>query len=191
MVQSIPPSVTSQPPDASSVRNLGQPDTFVDLLDEKFRLRNQRLIGKLRSWGELLDIAGWCVALEWGGDDFWLSMRAQLDLRQLEQPLLTWNGLLEVTNQLVPQKLNRKSDGVLIWLPRVTDVLESTLTFGLLTHRESAVLSWLKQGKTSFEIAIILGCAPRTVDKHLANLYRKMGVNSRASLILSQAERPT
>jgi len=46
------------------------------------------------------------------------------------------------------------------------------------------VLYWLKQGKTSWDIALILGISERTVNFHVANMMRKLGVNSRMLVIL-------
>lgn len=53
-----------------------------------------------------------------------------------------------------------------------------------LTPRESEILGWLRQGKTGPEIALICGCAIRTIEKHIANLYRKIGARNRGSAIL-------
>ncbi|MDB5549455.1 MAG: DNA-binding response regulator [Tardiphaga sp.] len=50
-----------------------------------------------------------------------------------------------------------------------------------LTTRESEVLSWLSKGKTNRDIAQILGLSPRTVDKHLEQVYAKLGVENRTA----------
>src|SRR5690349_12828627 len=50
-----------------------------------------------------------------------------------------------------------------------------------LTTRESEVLSWLAKGKTNRDIAQILGLSPRTVDKHLEQIYSKLGVENRTA----------
>lgn len=50
-----------------------------------------------------------------------------------------------------------------------------------LTTRESQVLSWLSKGKTNRDIAQILGLSPRTVDKHLEQIYSKLGVENRTA----------
>jgi len=50
-----------------------------------------------------------------------------------------------------------------------------------LTTRESEVLSWLSKGKTNRDIAQILGLSPRTVDKHLEQIYAKLGVENRTA----------
>lgn len=52
--------------------------------------------------------------------------------------------------------------------------------FGL-TERESEVLLWLARGKGNAEIAIILGVSPRTVNKHLEQVFRKLNVENRTS----------
>jgi DNA-binding NarL/FixJ family response regulator len=50
-----------------------------------------------------------------------------------------------------------------------------------LTTREGEVLSWLSKGKTNRDIAQILGMSPRTVDKHLEQIYAKLGVENRTA----------
>ena len=50
-----------------------------------------------------------------------------------------------------------------------------------LTSRESEVLSWLSKGKANRDIAQILGLSPRTVDKHLEQIYAKLGVENRTA----------
>lgn len=48
-----------------------------------------------------------------------------------------------------------------------------------LTDRESQVLELLAQGLLATSIASHLGLSPRTVHKHLGNVYRKLGVSDR------------
>lgn len=50
-----------------------------------------------------------------------------------------------------------------------------------LTAREAEVLLWLSRGKANREIGQILGISPRTVNKHLEQIFIKMGVENRAS----------
>jgi DNA-binding response OmpR family regulator len=50
-----------------------------------------------------------------------------------------------------------------------------------LTSREAEVLLWLSRGKSNRDIAEILGLSPRTVNKHLEQMFEKLGVENRAS----------
>jgi DNA-binding NarL/FixJ family response regulator len=50
-----------------------------------------------------------------------------------------------------------------------------------LTSREGEVLVWLSKGKSNRDIAQILGLSPRTVDKHLEQIYAKLGVENRTA----------
>jgi len=50
-----------------------------------------------------------------------------------------------------------------------------------ITKRESEVLLWVSYGKTSWEISQILAMSPRTVNKHLEQIFRKLGVDNRTS----------
>lgn len=58
--------------------------------------------------------------------------------------------------------------------------------FGL-THRESEVLLWIAKGKANRDIGEILGLSSRTVNKHLEQIYSKLGVENRASAAVKAA----
>jgi DNA-binding CsgD family transcriptional regulator len=53
-----------------------------------------------------------------------------------------------------------------------------------VTTREIEVLQWLAAGKTDREIAALLGCSHRTVQKHLQRLYVKLGVETRTAAVM-------
>jgi DNA-binding CsgD family transcriptional regulator len=53
-----------------------------------------------------------------------------------------------------------------------------------LTAREREVLGWALKGATSKEIAESLVLGERTVETHLASIYRKLGVRGRVDLIM-------
>jgi DNA-binding response OmpR family regulator/DNA-binding CsgD family transcriptional regulator len=50
-----------------------------------------------------------------------------------------------------------------------------------VTSREAEVLLWVARGKTNREIAQILELSPRTINKHLEQLFRKIGVENRTT----------
>lgn len=50
-----------------------------------------------------------------------------------------------------------------------------------LTGREAEVLTWIARGKSNRDIADILTLSPRTVNKHLEQIYTKLGVENRTS----------
>lgn len=53
-----------------------------------------------------------------------------------------------------------------------------------LTRRELDVLSWTSQGKTAWEVSVILGMSEKTVNFHLGNAMRKLGVSSKHQAVL-------
>ena len=59
-----------------------------------------------------------------------------------------------------------------------TGVLQQALS---LTHREAEVLLWIARGKSNRDMSEILGISPRTVNKHLEQIFTKLGVENRAS----------
>ena len=58
-----------------------------------------------------------------------------------------------------------------------------------LTGRELEVLRGVAQGERSKEIALRLGITERTVKAHLASIYSRLGVDSRAAAIAVAAQR--
>ena len=58
------------------------------------------------------------------------------------------------------------------------DVLREQLQ---LTQREAEVLTWIARGKSNRDIGDILGISPRTVNKHLEQIFTKLGVENRTS----------
>ena len=59
----------------------------------------------------------------------------------------------------------------------------------LLTEREQQVLEGVARGERSKEIAVNLGISERTVKAYLANIYDKLGVDSRAAAIAVAAQK--
>lgn len=71
-------------------------------------------------------------------------------------------------------------------LLRFTEVREDGKVIALrkqggLTRREAEVLLWVSYGKTNRTVSEILGISPRTVNKHLEQVFRKLGVETRAA----------
>jgi NarL family two-component system response regulator YdfI len=58
-----------------------------------------------------------------------------------------------------------------------------------LTERELEVLRAVAQGERSKEIAVRLGISERTVKAHLASIYNRLGVDSRAAAIAVAAQK--
>jgi DNA-binding CsgD family transcriptional regulator len=50
-----------------------------------------------------------------------------------------------------------------------------------LTARETDVLVLVARGRSNRDTAAILGVSPRTVQKHLENCFRKLGVSDRSA----------
>jgi NarL family two-component system response regulator YdfI len=74
--------------------------------------------------------------------------------------------------------------------PAPTAKTAKALDQGLtLTDREQEVLQAVAQGERSKEIALRLQISERTVKAHLASIYNKLGVDSRAAAIALAAQR--
>jgi DNA-binding response OmpR family regulator/DNA-binding CsgD family transcriptional regulator len=62
--------------------------------------------------------------------------------------------------------------------PQGSELLRDSMA---LTERESEVLLWISKGKTNREVAQILTMSPRTVNKHLEQIFNKLQVDNRTS----------
>ncbi|AWL54872.1 TPA: response regulator [Citrobacter freundii] len=62
-----------------------------------------------------------------------------------------------------------------------SDTIDSLRHHFSLTPREAEITFWLVKGKTNREIAQILTLSPRTVNKHLEQVFRKLEVDNRTS----------
>jgi DNA-binding response OmpR family regulator len=56
-----------------------------------------------------------------------------------------------------------------------------------LNDREVEVLTWVARGKTSMEIAQILGLTKRTIDFHIDNARGKLGASTRSEAVIKAA----
>ena len=57
-----------------------------------------------------------------------------------------------------------------------------------LSPREAEILLWVAQGKSNYEVGVILGISVATVKKHLEKVYAKLGVESRHAATLQAVE---
>lgn len=73
---------------------------------------------------------------------------------------------------------------------RVQDILDSyfatsdVATLPTLTSREREVLQLIAEGKTTKEVAVILGCSVKTAETHRSNFMRKLHLHSVSEVVL-------
>jgi DNA-binding response OmpR family regulator/DNA-binding CsgD family transcriptional regulator len=108
-------------------------------------------------------------------------------IKQLRQPAAksSARAYLEVGSRRIELSFLSSigPDELLFRLAEVTaggdeQLLQQTLQ---LTGREAEVLLWISRGKSNREIGEILHISPRTVNKHLEQVFVKLGVENRAS----------
>lgn len=68
-------------------------------------------------------------------------------------------------------------------LKSVRSGIESLAALGL-SRREREVACWVGEGKSNAQIAAILGISPRTVQKHIENIFARLNVESRLGIAL-------
>lgn len=66
---------------------------------------------------------------------------------------------------------------------------DRALGSGNLTAREREVLALLAEGGSNREIAARLGLSPKTVNRHVENIFAKLGVSSRAAAVANGLKR--
>jgi len=65
-------------------------------------------------------------------------------------------------------------------------MLDGTMTRiadAVISRREKEVLDWLKDGKSSWDISVILGISERTVYFHVSNIMNKLGASNRSQAL--------
>lgn len=68
------------------------------------------------------------------------------------------------------------------------DRIEAPCTYGI-SPREREVLNWVKQGKNSWDISVILGISERTVNYHVDNVKQKLDAVSRSHAVAIAIDR--
>jgi DNA-binding NarL/FixJ family response regulator len=195
--------------EAGGVDYVTKPIVIVEMLARiRVHLGNARLSQSARA---ALDVSGrFLLAVDRVGKVIWATPQAQKLLARdgaseegvwldLPKPWLDWleqvhNGLAQPKTPLKSSLLRNDDlrlqymgklgpDEFLLRLARDTSS-DSPTEFSKelgLTSREGEVLAWLSKGKTNRDIAQILGLSPRTVDKHLEQIYAKLGVENRTA----------
>ena len=104
----------------------------------------------------------------------WLSTSDKslgLSLLAFEPPLQAfYSGEHEGRYQLIRLVTPKKT--------RTAEALQEELK---LTKREAQVMYWVSFGKTNWEVAQILSMSPRTANKHLEQIFKKMNVDNRTA----------
>ncbi|WP_263771643.1 response regulator [Propionivibrio soli] len=57
----------------------------------------------------------------------------------------------------------------------------------LLTERQREIFQWVKEGKTNWEIAKIIGCSEENVKYHMKNILRLLGSYNRTQAVASHS----
>ncbi|MEP7213217.1 MAG: helix-turn-helix transcriptional regulator [Acidobacteriota bacterium] len=59
-----------------------------------------------------------------------------------------------------------------------------------LTRREAEILFWISKGKTDSDVAAICSISVRTVQKHVENVFVKLGVETRTAAVMTALDQP-
>lgn len=80
----------------------------------------------------------------------------------------------------------------MVWLAQYTHVAMTRIlipkllpeTQVVMTAREKEVLRWSAEGKTAFEISLILGISERTINFHITNAVLKLGASNKTQAVV-------
>jgi DNA-binding response OmpR family regulator/DNA-binding CsgD family transcriptional regulator len=113
----------------------------------------------------------------------WLVLRAaQDDVNKQTEPFVLTDNTLPMRLELLFVS-TISSDEYLLRLVEAGEGKDENILKRKLavTTREAEVLLWIARGKSNRDIAEILKLSPRTVNKHLEQIYVKLGVENRTS----------
>ncbi len=192
--------------EAGGVDYVTKPIVIEEMLARiRVHLANARLTQSARA---ALDVSGrFLLAVNQQGTLLWATPQAQKLLNDhlvtiadepmvLPAPMLQWLDHMQKPggkavpsapfpdNDLLRLQYMGKAgpDEILLRLAKESVAVPAEFSRELgLTGREGEVLSWLSKGKSNRDIAQILGLSPRTVDKHLEQIYAKLGVENRTA----------
>lgn len=101
----------------------------------------------------------------------------------LALPIYVRDGLLVsfVLNRTRRDFTDRERALLEVLRPHLARIYQRINTVGQLTAREAEVLRWVAAGKSDAQIGAILRISARTVQKHLQNVYDKLGVETRTA----------
>lgn len=108
------------------------------------------------------------AALDAGADGYALKDDSHAEL------MIAIRGILAGKTYLSPNVCGGVVDAYLRGAPQVTE----KSSWGLLTQREREVLKLIAEGNKNKEIAEYLSLSPKTIEKHRANLMRKLGLSN-------------
>ena len=112
------------------------------------------------------------------------SLNLHVNGKNIHLDILMGGGAMG-TNPAPFQKspADNSADEILIRLQTNDDREDNHIlmnAFGL-SQRESDVLIWIARGKTNREMGHILGISPRTINKHLEQVFKKLEVDNRTN----------
>ena len=110
----------------------------------------------------------------------WLKWHTDPSPRELPPPREPFTVTRDA-GRLVVRFVSRPGQIVLVLEQQYHSIPAEALRSLGLTRRETEVLAWVAAGKTSAEIASVLGIGRRSVEKHLERMYPKLGVETRTA----------
>jgi DNA-binding CsgD family transcriptional regulator len=102
---------------------------------------------------------------------------------QAHTPLTIHRGKRRLIARFFPVRPRNGMCGLLLIEDRTAPQAVSRLYASGLTAREFEVLLELEKGCSNEDIAAALSISPRTVKKHLENIYAKLGISSRTAAL--------
>lgn len=154
------------------------------MIDFLVGLLGNLLAGELAAWGPRLadKIISYSVR----------KLPPELEARMLEE----WRALLADTPGDFAKVMtaislflsrNRIRDELQVERPRVSP----SPHLHTLSPREVTILNWISNGKTNWEISMILGVTERTVRFHISSIFSKLDVTSRTRAVATAMELTT
>jgi len=174
------------PPDIDRLAFLHAPDATL-VLAERVILRASLRVRDVFGW-DPTELEGQSVRMLYPGQTDYQVIGERALRALLENPVYR------------DERFMRRKDGQVVWMEGCGSALysddplrlavwtyrpaESRLPgFGTLTAAETRVARYLVNGFSSKEIAKTLGCSPRTIEVHRANMIRKMKVRNSFELV--------
>ena len=149
----------------------------------KLAKKRDAIASKLELLMELLDTLGWLIATEHPNQANTYQLFGE-SANVLGKNQIDGGDLKRILKSIPSANFLHRSVELKIWRDTLDQQQTENPIDDRLSKREMQVFNFLVQGEKAAEIAEALGISPRTVEKHTQRIYEKLGVKTRAQLLL-------
>ena len=173
--------------------NISYPEEYLDIYNSNHQYANDHILHdyfktfKIQHWRDVeakYEVESWQDVLETSVD---FGMMDGYTYGTCDENLINGTCFFFADNKIDNE--SRTEQIIKHTVPHLSEALKNVLKAPpkrdfKLTEREIEILNWLKEGKSSWEISVILNCSERVVNFHAGNIIKKLNVMNRTHAVV-------